>query len=83
MANNRLYIVDPVTGERFMLAKSFGVWCMCFTSEEFRLWLRSRDRASAAGERSTTLVLDTDYGPEESTAGCDGGLDHVCGKGCH
>jgi hypothetical protein len=64
MANNRLYIKDPVSGERVMLAKSLGGgWYIPVgQSEKVEAWLEGRDRASCYGNVSdmepTVLILE-------------------------
>jgi hypothetical protein len=60
MANNRLYIVDTETGDKFLLCKSFGQWTMHPSSDEFDNWLKDRDIASTTGTEPTKLVLKTE-----------------------
>lgn len=51
MANNRLYIYDDETGERILLAKSFGNgWALWGNfQKEFNKWAESRDVNASYG----------------------------------
>ena len=63
MANNRLYIVDTVTGDKFMLCKSLGDGWGVFMSErgeELDTWLSERDLNAANQNGYTTLNLITE-----------------------
>jgi hypothetical protein len=62
MANNRLYLYDPESGEKFMLAKSFANGWYIKNSESFvedlEKWLDGKDlAASYGGTGSTSLLL--------------------------
>lgn len=61
MANNRLYIEDTATGERFMLAKGWGDgWEVYPLAHQLTDWLKCRDMAAAIGQPKTTLRLVTE-----------------------
>jgi hypothetical protein len=73
MANNRLYLVDGETGEKILLAKSFGMgWQISRPADELSEWLEQRDVAAsygnAAGPGTTLgLVAENDNGPKSAT----------------
>lgn len=66
MANNRLYILDPETGERICIAKNMGDGWHCFPGEgglEARLnkWFEGpRDTGAWDIHEKTQLVLITE-----------------------
>ena len=60
MANNRLYIQDQETGEKFLLCKGFSNWSTRFNIEDLNKWLENRDISCVTGSDKTNLVLVTD-----------------------
>lgn len=68
MANNRLYILDTETGEKFLLAKSMGdgwyIWSDPESFEDsFENWMEGRDIAASYGVldmKPTKLKLITE-----------------------
>lgn len=65
MANNRLFIVDRLSGDSIMFAKGFDTWQTWANpgeQVESRLdaWLEQHDIASACGNDATGLVLMTE-----------------------
>lgn len=65
MANNRLYLYDPESGEKFMLAKSLSNGWYINNPETFadnlEEWLDMKDlAASYGGTGSTSLILVTE-----------------------
>lgn len=65
MANNRLYLYDPESGEKFMLAKAYAEgWYIKSPenfAEELEKWLDMKDlSASYGGTGSTSLQLLTE-----------------------
>lgn len=65
MANNRLYIYDPETGEKFMIAKAFSDGWRVKDHEklghDLEAWLDGRDMsATYGGTGSTELKLLTE-----------------------
>jgi hypothetical protein len=59
MANNRLYIRDTQTGEKLLLAKSFGNgWALWESSvDKFEEWCASRDvQASYTNTGGPTML---------------------------
>lgn len=65
MANNRLYIYDPETGDKFMIAKSLSDGWYIKDPEklghELEAWLDGRDMSAAySGTGSTELKLLTE-----------------------
>jgi hypothetical protein len=65
MANNRLYIVDTATGDKFMLAKSCtGEWNPPSVplADDLEKWLRGRDGIAAIGGHYSALRLVTENG---------------------
>lgn len=67
MANNRLYLRDPETGEQMLLAKSFGLgWSVYPTVDELSAWLEGRDVAASYGNcasQGTRLQLVAENDP--------------------
>lgn len=61
MANNRLFIEDTKTGERFLLAKSFGGgWGLRHSEDELQDWLLKHDDPASWGtaiEPSTLRLI--------------------------
>lgn len=50
MANNRLYIEDTETGERFLLCKTVGRgWYRYFEVNKFDEWVALRDETASFG----------------------------------
>ena len=68
MANNRLYILDRDTGERFYFAKSDApdTWLLQFKQESLQRWLEGRDLAALEDDVSavTRLQLVDEHGDE-------------------
>lgn len=64
MANNRLYIKDLETGERFLIAKSWGDGWICWHHLEMLTeWFGGRDGKASYGNTSNTksnLMLETE-----------------------
>jgi hypothetical protein len=74
VANNRLYLEDTATGERLLLAKSFGAgWTLWPTPSQLNEWLICRDEAAAYGPdqdtATTQLRLLTEYQEEAERCG--------------
>ena len=73
MANNRLYIEDTETGDRIMVAKSFGSgWSWRASVDDIDAWLNAKQRDVDASfgntsSRRSALVIRTEnelYAPE-------------------
>jgi hypothetical protein len=68
MANNRLYILDRDTGERFYFAKSDdpASWKLQFNQESLQRWLEGRDLAALEDDDAavTRLQLVDEHGDE-------------------
>lgn len=64
MANNRLWLEDRKTGDRMLLAKSFGNgWLMYAEPERFQDFCNNRDIACSYCDQGPTtfrLVTETD-----------------------
>ena len=64
MANNRLYIQDTETGDRFLLCKSLGmgwyVWSG-FDPDKLTEWMDGRDEIAESRCYATRLRLVTEY----------------------
>lgn len=61
MANNRLYILDTETGEKFYLAKGYTYWQLRpKIINKLNQWLKERDVESACGS-ITKLKLQTEW----------------------
>lgn len=57
MANNRLYILDTVTGDKFLLAKSGGGGWYLTLRDSFEDWISDRDVNSSWGNCPGRTVL--------------------------
>ena len=60
MANNRLFIVDSETNEKFLLAKSMGMGWYIKNPEfvkDLGKWLAERDLGASHGDEITRLIL--------------------------
>jgi hypothetical protein len=64
MANNRLYIIDTETGDKFCLAKSMGDgWYLSYSIKGFEEWANKRDYAASYEcykEPRTKFILRTE-----------------------
>jgi hypothetical protein len=57
MANNRLYIEDTETGERYLLAKGFGdLWSLSGDDDKLHDWLTTGDRDRLASDHGATKL---------------------------
>ena len=58
MANNRLFIINTLTNERLLLAKSFGAgWVLMPTDGQLDEWLRTHDDIASWGNCSEPSAL--------------------------
>jgi hypothetical protein len=67
MANNRLYIIDTETGDKFCLAKSmaYGWYCREGVEHRFEEWADMRDlEASYGNGGKTSFILVCENHPE-------------------
>lgn len=66
MANNRLFITDSITGDRIMVAKSFGDgWVWEKSKAEMQEWLDKHERDIDAawggvGDAKSSLIFETE-----------------------
>jgi len=70
MANNRLFIEDSETGDRLMVAKSFGKgWDWRKSADQINEWLAKRERDSLASFNDTLKIASTLRFRTENEAG--------------